>query len=350
MKMNARFQRQIDFLLENACSSIKYLVYRDLLGELTAQPEMKQLQEQILSQPNVQKHFAAQHEDGWFGHELHGTDGMDGHISGLLRLGVESTHGAIRKALVALTTPEISCAHKNYFRGGDALDAEQRGGNRAVIAGILASVGAGEDTPVYAEQIALAFEHLMAVSAYSSVDDFTVKGKSARYYKPKSRFPGANHIGILEASTSWRTGESMAAAKAAARHAYELMRDFDEPITFKKPREFGSGFVGPFNYNWQALSPLTREEIAAIITGPYNFGFAFWLGAIGSVPDWVLQHKGTYEVLADMLESGEIFGMMTENALRAFRKVSGREPTYRKKHAAECDITFAVLSAVWRRV
>lgn len=348
--MNARFHRQIDFLLENACPGVRYLVYRDLLGESPAQSEMKQLQEQILLQPNVQKNLAAQHEDGYFGHELHGVDGMDGHIGALLRLGVESDHPAIQRGLTALTDPEISRAHKNWFRGGDALDAEERGGNRAVIAGILASAGASEDAPLYAEQIALALEHLMAVSAYSSVDDFTVKGKKQRYYKPKARFPGANHIGILESSTSWRTAENMAAAKAASRRAYELMRDFDEPITFKKPREFGSGFVGPFNYNWQALNPLTRDEIAGIITGPYNFGFAFWLGAVGSVPDWVLQHNGTYEVLADMLESGEILAVMPEPALNAFRKVSGREPCYRQKHAAECDITFAVLSAVWRRV
>lgn len=348
--MKVKFQRHIDFLLENACPGIRYLVYRDLLGESAAQPFMRSLQAQIDLQPNVQKHLSAQHEDGWFGHELHGTDGMDGHIGALLRLGVERDHPAIQKGLVALTSPGISCAHKNWFRGGDALDAEERGGNRAVAAGILAGAGAPEETPIYAVELALAFEHLSAVLGYSSVDDFSVKGKNARYYKPKARFPGANHIGILNASVGWRTGKNLTVAKSAAKRAYELMRELDEPITFKKPREFGSGFVGPFNYNWQALSPVTEEQIGGIITAPYSFGFAFWLGAVGSVPGWVVQQNDTYEVLADMLERGVIFDMIPEKTLNSFRKVSGREPSYRKKYAAECDITFAVLSAVWRRV
>ena len=81
-------QKQIDFLLEHACPSIRYLVYRDMLGTPTDEPFMVALQNEILSQSNTQKHLAAQHPDGWFGHELHGIDGMDCHIGGLLNLGV----------------------------------------------------------------------------------------------------------------------------------------------------------------------------------------------------------------------------------------------------------------------
>ncbi len=348
--MKIDFQKQIDFLLEYACPSIKYLVHRDMLNASVDEPFMVALQNEILLQSNTQKHLVAQHSDGWFGHELHGIDGMDCHIGGLLNLGVEVSHTAIQRAITALLTPEIASTHKNWFRGGAALDAEGRGGDRAIVANILAMTKASEDIPVYAEELSLAFEHLAAVLEYNSVDDFSIKGKNERYYKPKARFPGANHIGILAATQGWRTEENMNTAKAAIKHAYEIMKDVDEYITFKKPSEFGGGFVGPFNYNWQALKPLTEEQIVNIINSSYNFQFAFWLSAVTSVPDWVKQHNGTYEVLADMLDRNVILNQIPESALKAFKQVSGKEPNYRKKHAAECDVVYAVLKAIWDKV
>jgi len=348
--MSYNFQKQIDFLLELACPSIKYLVHRDMLGTPVDEPFMVELQDEILAQSNTKKHLSAQHPDGWFGHELHGIDGMDCHIGGLLNLGVEASHPAIQKAVTALLTPEIASTHKNWFRGGAALDAEGRGGDRAVVANILAMTKASEDIPVYAEQLTLAFEHLSAVLQYDSIDDFSIRGKNERYYKPKAKFPGANHIGILAATQGWRTDSNMKTATAAIKHAYEMMKDVDEYIMFKKPSEFGSGFVGPFNYNWQALTPMAEEQIVGIMNSYYNFQFAFWLGAITGVPDWVKQYNGTYEALANMLESNIIFDRLPENALSAFKKVLGKEPNYRKKYAALCDVTYAVLKAVWKNV
>ena len=348
--MPYNFQKQIDFLLEYACPSIKYLVHRDMLNVPVDEPFMVALQNEILAQSNTQKHLSAQRPDGWFGHELHGIDGMDCHIGGLLNLGVEARHPAIQKAVTALLTPKISSAYKNWFRGGAALDAEGRGGDRAIVANILAMTKAPEDIPIYAEELTLAFEHLAAVLEYNSVDDFSVKGKNDRYYKQKAKFPGANHIGILAATQGWRTEENMNTAKAAVKRAYEIMKDVDEYITFKKPSEFGGGFVGPFNYNWQALKPMTEEQIIGIINSSYNFQFAFWLSSVTCVPDWVKQHNGTYEALADMLDRNTFFDRIPESTLSAFKKVSGKEPNYRKKHSLECDLTYAVLRAVWGQV
>ena len=236
------------------------------------------------------------------------------------------------------------------FRGGAALDAEGRGGDRAIVANILAMTKSPEDIPVFAEQLSLAFEHLSAVLQYDSIDDFSIGGKNERYYKPQAKFPGANHIGILAATQGWRTENNMKTAKAAVNHAYEIMKDVDEYITFKKPSEFGGGFVGPFNYNWQALKPMTEEQIIGIINSSYNFQFAFWLGSVTGVPEWVQQRNGTYEALADMLERNVIFNQIPESALKAFKQVSGKEPNYRKKYAAECDVVYAVLSAVWGKI
>ncbi len=342
---DTRFDNEIDFLLEKACDSIRYLVLRDLLKTPVDKPEMVSLEEKILDQPNVKKILDAQCDDGWFGHELHGNDGMDHLIGELLNAGVEKEHPAIKKAIRALVTPEIAQNHKNWFHGGDALDKGGRGGNRAVTAQILSWVRYPEDSPLIKEQIELSLEHMSAAANYDSIDDFSVSANGKRFYKPNARFPGANHIAMLAATESWRTEENVNTVRRASARGYELMRNVDEYITFKKPAEFGGGFVGPFNYNWQALTPMTEEKLLSIINGPYNFGFAFWLGSVTGVPEFMPQPTGTYELLADMLRRGNADELIPEKTYRAFRQVMGKEPTLRKKSAKKCDLTYALLRA-----
>jgi len=343
--MAHNFRKQIDFLLENACPGIRYQVHRDMLGTSVEEPFMKGLQQEILGQANVQKHLKAQHPDGWFGEELHGIDGMDCHILGLLNLGVEAAQPCIQKAATALMTPEIAGQHKNWFRGGEALDADGRGGNRAVTAGILSRTGAREDIPVLQEEIALSLEHMRAALQYRSLEDFSVKGKKERYYKPNARFPGANHISLLANTQSWRGEESLQMVREAVRNGYELMKDCNEYITFRKPKEYGSGFVGPFHFNWQALAPIEEADMQEILDAPYSFRFGFWLQDITGLPDWARQSTSAYELLADWLEKGMLPERIPEKALKAFRQIAGREPEWRRKISMKCDITFAVLKA-----
>ncbi len=311
---------------------------------------MQGMYEELLQQKNVQDHFDAQHPDGWIGYELHGNDSIEAHINSLLNLGVRPDDERIQKAIHALMTPDISSQHKNTFKGGEALDAEDRGGNKAIIANILSWVKYSEDEPVLAEQIKFAYEHLSAVLQYNSVDDFSVRGKSERYYKPKARFPGSNHIGLLNSTQGWRSNEKMNIVKAAVKHGYELMKDFDEYITFKKPKEYGGGFVGPFNFNWQSLKPIDETGLHRILNSPYRFQFGFWLRSVSEVPDFARQSTKTYELLANLIDEDKLFEMIPHGALDAFKSISGREPNWRKKSAAKCDVTFAVLRACWNVV
>ncbi len=342
---NHIFDAPIQFLLDNACPSIRYLVERDICKTPVDSPKMRGLQEMILAQPNVQKILAAQREDGWFGHELHGNDGMDGLLGGLLNAGVERDHPAVQKAVHALTTPEIASSHKNWFHGGDALDSGGRGGNRSVTAQILSWVQYPEDDPLMREQIDLSYKHLAGVLNYNSVDDFTVRGKNERVYRPNVLFPGANHIAMLNATQSWRTPETLSTARAAAKHGYDIMLHVNETILFRKPAEFGGGVVGPFNFNWQALSPVTAGQVTAMLNDPYPFRFAFWLGSVSGVPDFVRQSTGTYEVLAEFLKKDDFHTLVPDKTYRAFRQVMGKEPTLRKKTAKQCDLTYALLRA-----
>ena len=343
--MAHNFQKHIDFLLENSCASIRYLVHRDMLKTPTDEPFMKEIYAEILQQTNIKKLLSAQHPDGWLGKGIHGIEDMDHHIGALLNAGLEVGSPYIQRAIAALTTPEIASQHKDRFIGGEALDAEGRGGNRAIIAQILSWVGHSEDYPIMAEQIALAQEHLFAVLDYTSPDDFSIRMKNYRCYKPNAKFPGANHIELLDATKGWRVGGNMEIAKAAVKHGYEIMKDFDEHITYRKPKEFGNGVVGPFNYNWQALKPIDESDLREIMESSYSFQFGFWLREVSKVPDWVRQSTQTYELLARILDEDTYMDMIPGKALNAFRQIMGREPSWRKKISVKCDVAFALLNA-----
>lgn len=336
--------KSIDFLLENAGVSIRYLVYRDILKTPADDPMMKTMQTEILKQPVVQKILAKQHPDGWIGYELHGIDSIEA-VKRLIDIGVEPDDEHIRRAINALLTPEIAGRHKNHFAAGDALDADGRGGNRAVTAGILAAARVSEETQPLADEIELSFSHLSGALAHKSIGDFTIQGAKFRYYKPGVKFPGANHIGVLACTNGWRTAENLQTAKAAVTHCYLLMKDVESYIMFRKPKEYGGSFMGPFNYDWQSLNPVDMAVLQWIINNPSRYAFGFWLRNITGTPDWAIQTTKTYELLAELLENDTLMDMMNDKTLQGFRRLCGRESSWRNKTAVKCDVVFAVLNA-----
>mgnify|MGYP000855191209 FL=1 len=340
------FEKSIDFLLENACVSIKYLVHRDMLKTPIDDPTMQVMQTEVLKQPIVQKILAKQHPDGWIGYELHGNDSIET-IMRLVELGVEPDNEHIEKAINALLTPEIAGQHKNHFAAGYALDADGRGGNKAITAGILAAARVSEDTQPLADEIELSFKHLSGALAHNSIDDFTIQGSKFRYYKLSVKFPGANHIGVLANTVGWRTDENLQTAKAAMTHCYSLMKDFEGYIMFRKPKEYGGNFMGPFNFGWQFLNPVDMAGLQWMIDNPNRYTFGFWLRSITGHPDWAIQTTQSYELLAELLESDTLMNIMNDKTLQGFRRISGRESNWQNKTAVKCDVVFAVLKACW---
>ena len=109
---------------------------------------------------------------------------MDSSIAFLLMYGVEPNNERMQKAKNALLDPEISSKHKNYMAGGNALDADGRGGNRAITAEIVATLREDESNPIIADEINLALKHFKGALSYKSIDDFTTvtTGKTKTRY------------------------------------------------------------------------------------------------------------------------------------------------------------------------
>jgi hypothetical protein len=100
-------QEIIDLILTHGSSSQKYIVKRDVLSVSIENPDMLELQDQILDSKPVKKILKNQNENGWFGVTIHGGfDAMDGAITQLRAFGVEPYHDFMQEAKRALYADE----------------------------------------------------------------------------------------------------------------------------------------------------------------------------------------------------------------------------------------------------
>jgi hypothetical protein len=133
----------------------------------------------------------------------------------------------------------------------------------------------------------------------------------------------------------------------SVKHCYTLIKDFHEGIIFRKPKEYGGSFVGPFNFGWYALNGVNIEAFHRIVNDPYKFEFGFWLARLTGLPEWIKQTTQSYDTLSELIESDTLMDIIPDKALKGFRHISGIEPNWRNKTAVKCDVTYAVLRACW---
>ncbi|MCL2772785.1 MAG: hypothetical protein FWD71_05485 [Oscillospiraceae bacterium] len=94
----------IELIQTNGTAAQKYIINRDILSIDKNNPDMLDLQEQIVNSKEVCQILKKQNDDGWFGIYLHGGagDAMDGSVAKLRELGVEPNHVFMQKAKQAL--------------------------------------------------------------------------------------------------------------------------------------------------------------------------------------------------------------------------------------------------------
>ncbi len=143
-----QFQKQAEFLLENASPNIQYRVKKEILKESIDSPEMIELQAKILTLPKVKKAFVCQRENGFFGSVLHGAyfDGFDSTVNLLKRNGVEITEPRMVKAKESLANWQ-EYEQDHFYKSSNAMDEHGRGGFRAIWAEQLVELGADERMP-----------------------------------------------------------------------------------------------------------------------------------------------------------------------------------------------------------
>lgn len=342
-----QFQKQVDFLLENASPNIRYRVKKEILKESIDTSEMMGLQTKILTLPKVKKAFACQRENGFFGSVLHGVyfDGFDSTVNLLKRNGVEIAEPRMVKAKESLANWQ-EYEQDHFYKSGNAMDEHGRGGFRAIWAEQLVELGADESLPQIQEQISNALNAFRGALLYSTPDDFskkvTFRGKPCRYYIKGAAFPAANHISILEKTLSWRRPENLEMVRRSYWHCKKIMKDYHDGFIY-----INCGyFVGPFNYNWNA--PKERISIRSFDNHPIDFAW-FMRGLSTASISYPIFDDGNphfAESLAEMIIDENLINNIGEEQLRHFKNYSSLVPSWRKKENIACDIYFPILLAL----
>lgn len=344
-----QFQKQVDFLLDNASPNIQYRVKKEILNEAIDTSEMKELQAKILTLPKVKKAFACQLENGFFGSVLHGVyfDGFDSTVNLLKRNGVEITNPRMVSAKEALI--EWKDYQKDHFyKAGNAMDEHGRGGFRAIWAEQLVELGADESLSQIQEQILNALNAFRGALNYSSPNDFskkaTFKGQPCRYYIKGATFPAANHISILEKTLSWRSAENLEMVRKSYWHCKEIMKDYHDGFIYINCGHF----VGPFNYNWN----VPQEKISIQNFDDHPIDFAWFMKGLSTAsncyPIFDDSNPLLSESLIEMISDENLIDNIGEEQMRHFKKYSSLAPSWRKKESIICDIYFPVLLALCR--
>lgn len=343
------FQKQINFLLDNASSNIQYRVKKEILNEAIDTSEMLELQAKILTLPKVKKAFSCQRENGFFGSVLHGVyfDGFDSTINLLKRNGVEISNPHMTRAKKALI--EWQDYQKDHFyKAGNAMDEHGRGGFRAIWADQLVELGADENLPQIQEQISIALNAFQGALNYSSPDDFSkkaiFKGQPCRYYIKGATFPAANHISILEKTLSWRSIENLEMVSKSYQHCKKIMKDYHDGIIYIKCGHF----VGPFNYNWNA--PQGKINVHSFDEHPIDFAWFMRELSAATTRYPIFDDSNPYfsESLVEMISDENLIDNIGEEQLRHFKNYSSLAPSWRKKENITCDIYFPILLALCR--
>ena len=345
--MSFDYQKYIEFILENAPPNILYRVKKEILKERVDSPEMLYLQNQILNLPKVNKAFACQSDNGFFGSVLHGVyfDGFDSTVELLKKNGVELTDPHMLKAREALTDWK-NYKNDHFYKAGSAMDEHGRGGFRAIWAEQLVELGVDETLPQVAEQIDNALNAFRGALEYTSPDDFskkaTFRGEPCRYYIKGATFPAANHIRILEKTLSWRTEENLDMVKRSYAHCKAIMKDYCDGNIYVNC----GYFVGPFNHNWNA----TKAKISIRDFDTHPIDFAWFMKGLGtasvSYPVFDDVNPCFVVSLCEMIEDNRFIDNISEEQLCMFKKYASIAPSWRKKESLACDLYFPILLAL----
>jgi hypothetical protein len=200
-------QSALDELLERACSSIRYRLRWEVLGEPRSAPHLRDVYNQILNDAAVKEVFSWQQPDGWLAWDFHGEKSIESGIRLLCEKGVDPQHPILASALQALER-ETDRLDRGLGKVGRILDDPGLGGSQAIRATVFAYAGV-EDKPFAQDQIDRALATFKAVLTIDTLDDLLEMYKGKRVYRPDRLWPSLYHLRLLAFTHRWRTAENL---------------------------------------------------------------------------------------------------------------------------------------------
>ena len=220
----------IKFLLENANSSIKYRIKKEILNDITPAEEAD-LQSQIIAEPITQLIINCQKENGWLGNGFHGPNKNAGPYENqevgtkyLAEKGVLKDTPVLKRAMEAFVTTELSdlC----YRTKGKVYDEFKYAANGQNIIRCACIARAGYDNIIDIEpQIQLSLDSFKRVLEVDSILDVSRAIKSSKYrvFNNFEKWPCRYHLDILAHTNSWKSEKNK---QILADSIQKLMRKY----------------------------------------------------------------------------------------------------------------------------
>ncbi|MBQ9848030.1 MAG: hypothetical protein IJO64_03110 [Clostridia bacterium] len=341
-----KFQKAVDFLLQNANPSIKLRVKKEILGSITPEEEANLIAE-ITEEPIYKLIAACQKENGWLGNGFHGPnkdagpyENQEVGVKYLAEKAVGRDNITLKRAMDAFVTTELTdLCYRTKGKYYDEFRYAANGQN-LIRCACIARAGYGDIIDIK-PQIQLALDSFKRVLEVDSILDITlirkVSGKEKRVFNDYEKWPCYYHLDILAHTTSWRTEDNI---KMLAESVKKLMRT-DRP----ECQVGGDSWVG---YVLGTVGCLKEGYSLGYDKEGVHYTYldrVEWLCRLG-LATYIPELQAEVDLLANAIdENGICRATVDENQLKGISTYGGQqlEVDWKSDTRKLCDITFRVL-------
>lgn len=341
-----KYQKSIDYLLDNANPSIKLRVKKEILGGINSKEEAE-LISQIKIEPIYALIASCQKENGWLGNGFHGPNKNAGPYENqevgtkwLAEKAVGRDDTVLKRAMDAFITTElIDLCYRTKGKYFDEFRYAANGQNLIRCACIARA--RYDDIIDIKPQIQLALDSFRHVLEVDSILDITrikkVSGKEKRVFNDYEKWPCYYHLDILSHTESWKTEDNI---KMLAESVKKLMRT-DRP----ECQVGGDSWVG---YVLGTVGCLKEGYALGYDKDGIHHTYldrVEWLCRCGLAP-YIPELQSEVELLANSIdETGVCRASVDENQLKGISTYGGQqlEVDWKTETKKYCDITFRAL-------
>lgn len=196
-----------NYLLENACPSIKQRVKKEVKNSISLSEEENLIKE-IMSDSLVRDIFLSQNGDGWIDQDFHHEKGVETAVRVLSQKGIDRNHIYQKNMLYQLEKREKSFDDGCLSKVGKVLDDKGFGGSKLIRATIFAYAGEEEKDfiKIQIKKALMKFDYVLRVN---SLEDIIKPYRNKYVFKEEVMWPSIYDLKILAYTYGWRSNENL---------------------------------------------------------------------------------------------------------------------------------------------
>jgi hypothetical protein len=344
-------EKIIDFLLNNANTSIILRIKNEILNNLTKIEELNLLNK-IIPEKNVQTVVQSQKPDGWFGNGFHGQspslgvgmfDNMEVGLRYLTEKGFPPENEYISKAVYSflLDEPHFNECRRKAPKNDYEITAL---GLYLIRSSLLIRAGyeyllPQNDYIDLKHDIKFSFNTFINVLNFENLDDVVDTGKKKLCFKHGMMFPCSYDLRMLAHSMNWRNDANKIMLANSLNHIFSFQHDREKMI-YTKIKSFYKGPCLAFIHNHiYCLGLMDKDYI--------NFDLMELFARCGIIKQVDFLRK-KYEYLISLINDDLTINYKVNARERDWGPYGGfsLEDDWKTKNRKQCDLLFRILLVI----